>query len=124
MSGSGVRLVGCAMLGPMGASDVDSLPTDLAAELESRFFWWEPVGSQPRSHARILAQAMDFASFDDVRRLEKALGPYRLAKAMFEAEPGWINERSWEFWRGRLALATGWTMPDAPPRRSFDAGQF
>ena len=111
-------------IGSMGTTDVESLPTDLAAELESKFFWWEPVGSQPRSHARILAQAMDLASFEDVRRLEKALGPYRLADAMLKAEPGWINERSWEFWRGRLALATGRTMPDAPPRRSFDAGPF
>ena len=108
----------------MDAIDVEGLPADLAAELERRFFWWEPVGSQPRSHARILAQAMNLASFDDVRRLEKTLGPLRLAKAMCEAEPGWINERSWEFWRGRLALATGHTIPDAPPLRSFDAEQF
>jgi hypothetical protein len=108
----------------MGVSEVDGLSADLAAELESRFFWWEPVGSQPRSHARILAQAMNLASFDDVRRLEKALGADRLAEAMLEAEPGWIDERSWEFWRGRLALATGRVMPDAPPRRTFDAGQF
>jgi hypothetical protein len=108
----------------MDACDVDSLPPDLATELESRFFWWEPVGLQPRSHARILAQAMNLASFDDARRLEKTLGPYRLTEAMLKAEPGWISERSWEFWRGRLALATGQAMPDAPPRRSFDAGQF
>jgi len=108
----------------MGALDVEGLPADLAAELERRFFWWEPVGSQPRSHARILAQAMNLASFDDVRRLEKTLGPHRLADAMCEAEPGWIDERSWEFWRGRLALATGRAIPDAPPRRSFDAGKF
>jgi hypothetical protein len=108
----------------MDACDGDSLPADLAAELESRFFWWEPVGSQPRSHGRILAQAMDLASFADVRRLEETLCPWRLAEAMLEAEPGWISERSWEFWRGRLALATGRAMPDAPPRRSFGAGQF
>jgi hypothetical protein len=108
----------------MGVSEVDGLSADLAAELESRFFWWEPVGSQPRSHARILAQAMNLASFDDVRRLEQALGPDRLVEAMLEAEPGWIDERSWEFWRGRLALATGRVMPDAPPRRTFDDGQF
>jgi hypothetical protein len=106
----------------MRASDLDSLPADLAAELESRFFWWEPIGLQPRSHARILAQAMNLATFEDVRRLEKTLGPDRLAEAMFGAEPGWIAERSWEFWRGRLALATGRAMPDSPPRRSFDAG--
>ena len=108
----------------MNVLDMDSLPADLATELERRFFWWEPVGLQPRSHARILAQAMNLASFDDVRRLEKTLGPHRLAEAMFKAEPGWINERSWEFWRGRLALATSQAMPDAPPRRSFDVGQF
>jgi hypothetical protein len=108
----------------MSAFDAGGLPTDLATELETRFFWWEPVGQQPRSHARILAQAMDLASFDDVRRPEKTLGPHRLAEAMFKAEPGWISERSWEFWRGRLTLATGRAIPDAPPRRSFDARQF
>jgi hypothetical protein len=107
----------------MDAFDVDGLPADLAAELERKFFWWGPVGSQPRSHARILAQAMNLATFDDVRRLEKTLGPHRLADALCEAEPGWINERSWEFWRGRLAVATGRVIPNAPPRRSFDAGQ-
>ena len=105
----------------MGASDADSLPSDLAADLESRFFWWEPVGSQPRSHARILAQAMNLGPFNEVRRLEKTLGPHRLAKVMFKAEPGWFSDRSWEFWRGRLTLATGQPIPDTPPRRSFDA---
>ena len=64
---------------------------------------------------------MDLASLADVRRLENTLGPSRLVEAMLEAEPGWISERSWEFWRGRLALATGRAIPDAPPRRSFDA---
>lgn len=98
-----------------------NLPPELAAELERKFFWWQPVGSQPRTDARILAQAMDLASFEDVRRLEIALGPHRLADAMLTAEPGWFSERSWEFWRGRLALATGRTIPDNPPRRSFDA---
>jgi hypothetical protein len=108
----------------MDASELDSLPAELAIELESEFFWWRPVGSGPRSHARILAQAMDLASFGEARRLEKILGPHRLAEALRKAEPGWISERSWEFWRGRLALATGQAIPDAPPRRSFDAGRF
>jgi hypothetical protein len=108
----------------MSAFETGSLPADLAAELESRFFWWEPIGLQPRSPARILAQAMNLAPFDEVRRLEKTLGPGLLAEAMLAAEPGWISERSWEFWRGRLTLATGRAIPDAPPRRTFDAGQF
>ncbi|MEX2127102.1 MAG: hypothetical protein WD871_02510 [Xanthobacteraceae bacterium] len=98
------------------------LPPALAAELEQKFFWWEPVDAHPRSDARILAQAMNLAPFGEVRRLEQSLGPHRLAEALLQAEPGWISERSWEFWRGRLALATGRQLPDAPPRRAFDAG--
>src|SRR4051812_13791862 len=98
------------------------LPADFAAELERKYFWWEHVGTGPRSHARILAQAMELAPFDEVRRLEMTLGPQRLAEAMLSAEPGWISERSWEFWRGRLIRAPGQPIPETPPRRSFDAG--
>ena len=98
-----------------------SLPAGLAAELEKKFFWWEHTGTGPRSNARILAQAMEFASFDDVLHLETALGRKRLAKLMLAAEPGWFSERSWEFWRGRLIRATGRRIPDAPPQRAFDA---
>jgi hypothetical protein len=108
----------------MVASFEKSLPTELVSELENKFFWWEPVGSQPRSRARVLAQAMNLASFEDVRRLERALGSYQLAEAMLGAEPGWISDRSWEFWRGRLVLATGRAIPEEPPRRSFNARMF
>lgn len=108
----------------MNASAVPHLPTELASELERRFFWWEPVGSQPRSDLRILAQAMDLASFEDVLRLEAEPGAHHLTTVMLQAEPGWISERSWDFWRGRLGLATGCTVPEAPPRRSFDGPPF
>ncbi len=98
------------------------IPRELASELERKFFWWEPVGTQPRSDARIVAQAMDLALFEDVRWLEDRIGPFRLADAMLAAEPGWISDRSWEFWRGRLAFATCRAIPETPPRRMFDAG--
>jgi hypothetical protein len=100
------------------------LPADLASELERKFFWWEDVTGQPRSHAKILAQAMNFASFDEIRYLERRLGPARLAETMLEAEPGWIDERSWELWRGRLSRATGLAIPNRPPRRPVDAGSL
>jgi len=106
----------------MNSLSTYDIPRELASELERKFFWWEPVGTQPRSDARIVAQAMDLASFDDVRWLEGTIGPFRLADAMLAAEPGWISDRSWEFWRGRLAFATGRTIPESPPRRMFDAG--
>jgi hypothetical protein len=96
-------------------------PPEFLSELESKYFWWEPVGSEPRSAARIIAQAMNFATFEDVRRLEQTLGHDRLADIMLDAEPGWIDERSWEFWRGRLMQGAALNIPDAAPRRSFDA---
>lgn len=98
------------------------LPERLAVELERKYFWWQPVGEEPRSHARILAQAMNFASFTDVRRLESELGADMLRQAMLAAQPGWFSDRSWEFWRGRLVLAAGQAIPEEPPRRSFDDG--
>lgn len=106
----------------METSPTRNLPREFLSELERKFFWWEPVGLQPRSDARILAQAMCMAGFDELRRLEKMLGYDRLAETMLQAEPGWIDERSWEFWRGRLMLATSCRIPDAAPVRSFDAG--
>jgi hypothetical protein len=106
----------------MKTSTERNLPNNLASELERRFFWWEPPGAQVRSESRILAQAMSLGSFEDVRSLESVVGPQRLAEVMLEAEPGWISDRSWEFWRGRLQRATGMVIPEAPPRRAFDAG--
>jgi hypothetical protein len=105
----------------MEASPLHRLPAELASDLERKYFWWDAVDAQPRSDDRILAQAMDLASFADVRRLETRLGLQRLADAMLAAEPGWISDRSWEFWRGRLR-SIGPTIPQTPPRRRFDAG--
>jgi hypothetical protein len=103
----------------METSPTPGLSRAFLSELERKFFWWEPVGS-PRSDARILAQAMSMAGFEEVRRLEQVLGCDLLAQIMLQAEPGWIDERSWEFWRGRVMRATGRRIPDAAPARSFD----
>jgi hypothetical protein len=98
------------------------IPSDFLSELERKFFWWENVATEPRSAERIIAQAMSFADFEDILRLERELGPDLLADTMLKAQPGWIDARSWELWRGRLTRATGRTIPDEPPARTFDAG--
>jgi hypothetical protein len=105
----------------MTESTLGKIPADFLSDLEKRYFWWEPVGTQSRSEARVLAQAMELASFADIRRLETIAGPQRLLEIMRTAEPGWLSERSWELWRGRLFRATGETLPEEPPRRTFDA---
>jgi len=89
------------------------------AEFGRKYIWWKPVGRQPHSEDRIIAQTMNLGTWDDILLLEQTVGKSRLVEIMLRAEPGWINDRSWEFWRGRLSFATGAAIPDKAPRRSF-----
>jgi len=69
---------------------------------------------------RIIAQTMNLGTFDDILLLEQTVGNARLVEIM-NAEPGWLNDRSWEFWRGRLSFATGVAIPNEARRRQFHA---
>ena len=92
---------------------------DLIAELGRKYIWWAPVGGAAHSAERTVAQAMNLGTYEDIRRLELALGPERLVEIMVAAEPGWFSLRSWEFWRGWLTHQTGRAIPAEPPRRAF-----
>ena len=91
------------------------------AKFGRKYIWWKPVGEQPHSEDRIIAQTMNLGTYDDILLLEHTIGKSRLVEIMLRAEPGWLNDRSWEFWRGRLSFATGATIPEKAPRRSFHA---
>lgn len=93
----------------------------MIAEFGRKYLWWEPVNGQPHSEDRIIAQTMNLGTYDDILVLEQHVGKPRLIEIMLRAEPGWLNDRSWEFWRGRLSWATGAAIPDKAPRRSFNA---
>jgi hypothetical protein len=99
----------------------DAAAKCLTAELGRKYVWWEPVAGVSHSQERIVAQAMNLGTFDDIRRLERTLGHEWLAQVMLQAPPGWFSDRSWEFWRGRLSLALGRALPEQAPRRVFDA---
>jgi hypothetical protein len=91
----------------------------LIAELGRKYIWWEPTGDVPHSPERIIAQVMNIGTYDDIRRLESALGFTRLADVMLDAAPGWFSPRSWSFWRGRLSREISIVIPPEPPRRAF-----
>ena len=95
--------------------------TDVIAEFSRKYLWWKPVGEEPFSEDRVIAQTMDLGTYDDILLLEQAVGKARLVEVMLHAEPGWISDRSWEFWRGRLSFATGAPIPHQAPRRAFHA---
>jgi hypothetical protein len=99
----------------------DGVSRQTIAEFGRKYLWWEPVGDRPHSDDRIIAQTMNLGTYDDILLLEQAVGNARLVEIMLHAEPGWISDRSWEFWRGRLSFATGAAIPDKAPRRVFHA---
>ncbi len=97
----------------------NDFPQAAIAGFGRKYLWWEPVGGQPHSEDRIIAQTMNLGTYDDILLLEQTVGQSRLVEIMLRAEPGWLSDRSWEFWRGRLSSATEAAIPDKPPRRSF-----
>jgi hypothetical protein len=102
----------------------DASDQKLVAELGRKYVWWAPIGDQPHASDRIIAQAMNIGTYEDIRRLETTLGSARLADVMIHAAPGWFSPRSWSFWRGRLSLETTTAIPSEPPRRSFHAAML
>lgn len=94
---------------------------EIVAEFERKYLWWKPLDGRPHSPDRIIAQTMNLGTYDDILLLEHTVGKARLVEVMLRAEPGWINDRSWEFWRGRLSFATGAVIPLEAPRRAFHA---
>ncbi len=99
----------------------DSSSAEVIEKLGRKYLWWRPVDGKPFPENRIIAQTMSLATYDDILLLERTVGQARLVEVMLHAEPGWIDDRSWEFWRGRLSFATGAAIPDTAPRRTLDA---
>jgi hypothetical protein len=97
----------------------DELSEQTIAEFGRKYLWWKPIGTEPHSDDRIIAQTMNLGTYDDTLLLEQTVGRARLVEIMLRAEPGWIDDRSWEFWRGRLSYAAGTAIPDKAPRRAF-----
>ena len=63
---------------------------------------------------------MDLATYDDTLQLEATVGRERLVDVMLRVEAGWLSDRSWEFWRGRLSFGTDLKLPETGPQRVFD----
>ena len=81
----------------MEKSLTHGLPSEFLSELERKYFWWGPVCSEVRSPVRNVAQAMNYADFADIRRMEQTLGHDFHTHVMLCAEPEWIGERYGSF---------------------------
>lgn len=87
--------------------------------MAQRYLWWKAVAAEGHSTDRMVAQIMRFGSYDDIRRLEALLEPEDLAAVMMGSAPGWFDDRSWDFWRGRLSLSGISDIHEHRPKRTF-----
>jgi hypothetical protein len=97
----------------------DDMLADVLAKFRRKYLWWSLADGQAFSEDRIIAQTMSLATYDDILLLERTIGWPRLVEVMHRAQPGWIDDRSWDFWRGRLNFRIGAVIPEKAPRRVF-----
>jgi len=88
-------------------------------QMAQKYLWWKAVAEEGHSTERMVAQIMRFGSYDDIRRLETLLMPSDLAAVMMGSAPGWFDDRSWDFWRGRLSLLGISDIHEHRPQRTF-----
>ena len=87
----------------------------LLRTLSRRYVWWlSPAEALARPNF-IATQIMEMGDYDDMLRLEAALGREALVRALREAEAGRSSERSWIYWHHRLGIA-GKRIPPLPRR--------
>jgi hypothetical protein len=88
-------------------------------DLARRYLWWPAIAAEGHSSDRMLAQIMRFGTYEDIRKMESIVYPDVLAELMRTSAPGWFDDRSWSFWRGRLSLSGELAIPEQPPKRTF-----
>lgn len=82
-----------------------------------KYVWWlSPTEAAARPDLAI-TQVMEMGDYDDVVRLEAALGRNRLAEALRRAAAGRFSARSWHYWHHRLGLAPAGRVPPLPRRK-------
>ena len=87
----------------------------LLRSLAKRYVWWLSADDALARPHFIATQVMEMGDYDDVLKLEAALGGAALVCALKEAGAGRLSERSWIYWHHRLGVA-GRRIPPLPRR--------
>jgi len=85
--------------------------------LARKYVWWLSAAEVEDRPDLAITQTMELGDYEDVNRLEVALGRERLAQALRRADLGRFSERSWAYWHYRLGLAQPGRVPRRPRRR-------
>jgi hypothetical protein len=89
----------------------------LLTKLASRYIWWKTPAEALERPERVVAQAMNIGSYDDVQELAMEADDDYLRDVLRGAEIGQFNGRSWSYWHYRLGLASPGNVPPMPKRQ-------
>jgi hypothetical protein len=89
----------------------------LLTKLAAKYIWWKTPAEAIETPARVVAQAMNIGSYDDVQKLAQEAGDDYLRDVLRRAEIGQFNERSWSYWHYRLGMASPGNVPPMPKRQ-------
>ncbi len=86
----------------------------------AHYIWWKRSDDALADERRLIAQVMNIATWEDVRRMEKIVSQKYLAGILKNAQPGWFSPRKWNFWHYRIGLVH-WPVdiPPVPIRRFY-----
>jgi hypothetical protein len=78
--------------------------TDTLRSIARSLFWWQSPEVALANPRRFLAQVMTLGTWDEVKRVEAAMGRDAFKDALLHAPPGVFDPRSWFYWRAVFAL--------------------
>lgn len=99
--------------------DVAQLDLEQLKPYAKKYIWWKTADEAIQQPERVIAQVMDIGDFEDALNLRELVGDGVFRNVLTNAQAGWFNARSWNYWHHRLGLAKLGPIP-ALPTRKFD----
>jgi hypothetical protein len=97
-------------------AEISQQHLSLLLDLAKQYIWWMPPEEAARYPQQVVAQVMNIGLFRDMNRLAEEMGDDCLREAIYNAEAGQFNERSWHYWHYRLRLSGVGQVPPLPAR--------
>jgi hypothetical protein len=82
-----------------------------------KYIWWQAPDTAITNPHRVISQAMNLGTFEDVQALLQEVGEAEFKQTLREARPGEFSERSWNYWHLVLGVTQPDTIPPMPVRR-------
>jgi hypothetical protein len=87
---------------------------EVLTELAERYVWWQSAAETLTHPERLLCQLMQLGTAEDVRTARALLGDDAFRDALRSAQPGVLDDKSWNFWHRVLFGSPPPPLPSRP----------